>query len=171
MATNASTNSPAETNTAAGTNMVEQTVAPQAPPANSADSNSAAAVLPDASPAPVATTAGRAVRHLAALVGAVALLGLLLTYDLTHFMGARAINYLFDDLGEGARDPEYERAEQTWVNGQHLEAIEMMREYLRKNPRDQFVALRIAEIYEKDLNNLVAASLEYRGNPQEEAPG
>jgi tetratricopeptide (TPR) repeat protein len=42
-----------------------------------------------------------------------------------------------------------------------LEAIEMMREYLKKNPREQFVALRIAEIYEKDLNNFVAASLEY----------
>jgi hypothetical protein len=36
----------------------------------------------------------------------------------------------------------------------------MMREYLKKNPREQFVALRIAEIYEKDLNNYVAASLE-----------
>jgi hypothetical protein len=37
----------------------------------------------------------------------------------------------------------------------------MMREYLQKNPREQFVALRIAEIYEKDLRNYVAASLEY----------
>jgi hypothetical protein len=42
-----------------------------------------------------------------------------------------------------------------------LEAIEMMREYLKNHPREQFVALRIAEIYEKDLNNDVAAALEY----------
>jgi hypothetical protein len=33
------------------------------------------------------------------------------------------------------RDPEYERAEQTWVDGKPLEAIEMMREYLKRNPR------------------------------------
>ena len=37
----------------------------------------------------------------------------------------------------------------------------MMREYLKKNPREQYVALRIAEIYEKDLGNHVAASMEY----------
>jgi hypothetical protein len=37
----------------------------------------------------------------------------------------------------------------------------MMREYLQKNPREQHVALRIAEIYEKDLHNPLAAALEY----------
>jgi hypothetical protein len=36
-----------------------------------------------------------------------------------------------------------------------------MREYLQRNPREQYVALRIAEIYEKDLGNLLAAALEY----------
>ena len=36
-----------------------------------------------------------------------------------------------------------------------------MREYLKKHPREQFVALRIAEIYEKDLGNPLAAALEY----------
>ena len=36
-----------------------------------------------------------------------------------------------------------------------------MREYLNEHPREQYVALRIAEIYEKDLGNYVAATLEY----------
>src|SRR3954466_16276385 len=36
-----------------------------------------------------------------------------------------------------------------------------MREYINKNPREVHVALRIAEIYEKDLNNYLAAALEY----------
>ena len=36
-----------------------------------------------------------------------------------------------------------------------------MREYLLKNPREQHVSLRIAEIYEKDLANPLAAALEY----------
>ena len=36
-----------------------------------------------------------------------------------------------------------------------------MRDYYNKNPREVHVALRIAEIYEKDLNNHLAAALEY----------
>src|SRR6266540_2284702 len=48
-----------------------------------------------------------------------------------------------------------------WADGHHLEAIRLMREYLQKNPREQHVALRIAEIYEKDLQNYLAAALEY----------
>jgi TolA-binding protein len=127
-------------------------------------SNSAPAPVPPATaPAPAANAArgGTPVGYLAAFVGALAGLGLLITYDLTQFLGARAVDYLFDNQGEGERDPEYELAEQTWVNGKPLEAIEMMREYLKKNPRAQYAALRIAEIYEKDLRNDVAASLEY----------
>jgi hypothetical protein len=101
------------------------------------------------------------VGYLGGLVGALIVLGLLAAYDVTHYLGSRSVDYLFDDVGEGMRDPEYERAEQTWVNGKPLEAIQMMREYLEKNPREQHVALRIAEIYEKDLRNYVAASMEY----------
>ncbi len=36
-----------------------------------------------------------------------------------------------------------------------------MRDFLKNNPREQYAALRIAEIYEKELNNLLAAALEY----------
>jgi TolA-binding protein len=162
VAANHSTNSPAGTNPAAGSNLVRQPAAPDAPPANTAGSNSAAAAVPATTAPPAANPPqGSAVGYLAVLVVALIGLGLMATYDITHLMGARAIDYLFDNLGEGARDPEYERAEQLWVNGKPLEAIEMMREYLAKNPREQYVALRIAEIYEKDLNNYVAASLEY----------
>ena len=42
-----------------------------------------------------------------------------------------------------------------------LERKKQRREYLKKNPREQHVALRIAEIYEKDLLNPLAAALEY----------
>ncbi len=37
----------------------------------------------------------------------------------------------------------------------------MLRDYLKKNPRELHAALRIAEIYEKDLKNYLAAALEY----------
>src|SRR5438477_11946325 len=68
---------------------------------------------------------------------------------------------MFNDEGEAMSDPQYEEAEQVWANGEPLEAIRLMREYLNTNPREQHVALRIAEIYEKDLGNYLAAALEY----------
>ena len=63
---------------------------------------------------------GKAVGYLVAFVGALIGLGLLLTYDLAQFMGSRAADYLFTDVGEKMRDPEYERAEQAWVDGKPL---------------------------------------------------
>jgi tetratricopeptide (TPR) repeat protein len=135
---------PAATNAAAGSNSTVTTSSP-------ADEHGAAQE----------TNRGRMVVYLAAFVLAAAGLGLLIAYDLTHFIGVRAVELLFSDRGELMRDPEYERAEAVWADGKALEAVEMMREYLKKHPREQYVALRIAEIYEKDLGNYVAASMEY----------
>ncbi len=171
---NQSTNNPAVTNEAAGSNAVPLPVTPGAPATNLAASNAGVAEVPTAAAgvlAPNAAQGGRSVSYLAAFVGALVGLGVLMAYDLTQFIGSRAVDYLFDDLGEGMRDPEYERAEQTWVNGKPLEAIEMMREYLKKHPREQYVALRIAEIYEKDLHNDVAATLEYEEVLKKRLPG
>ncbi len=36
-----------------------------------------------------------------------------------------------------------------------------MRDYLKSHPRELYVAIRIAEIYEKDLGNYLATALEY----------
>lgn len=88
-------------------------------------------------------------------------LGLLIALDVSHYVGNKSLKVLYNEDADGMANPEYEAAEQTWANGQHLEAIRMMREYLDKNPREQFVAIRIAEIYEKDLGNYLAAALEY----------
>jgi tetratricopeptide (TPR) repeat protein len=88
-------------------------------------------------------------------------LGLLVGHDVSHYMGNRVLRGLYNDEGEGIANPEYEQAEQAWADGHHLEAISMMRDYLKKNPREQHVSLRIAEIYEKDLGNPLAAALEY----------
>jgi hypothetical protein len=88
-------------------------------------------------------------------------LGLLVGNDVSRYLATRAVKYLYNDEGEGMADPEYDQAEQEWANGNHLDAIRLMREYLIKNPRQQHVALRIAEIYEKDLQNYLAAALEY----------
>lgn len=88
-------------------------------------------------------------------------LGLLIASDVSHFLGNRALKTLYNEEGDGIKNPEYEQAEQAWADGKHLDAINLMREYLRKNPREQHVAIRIAEIYEKDLRNYLAAALEY----------
>src|SRR5436190_3995757 len=88
-------------------------------------------------------------------------IALLAAYDFSRFFGDRFEEFIMDEQGEGNRDPEYEEAEKVWANGNHLEAIQLMRDYLKLHPLEQYVALRIAEIYEKDLGNYVAATLEY----------
>lgn len=88
------------------------------------------------------------------------LLAGLLAWIIGQWMSNRTGGFIFAEDAPPEGDPEYEAAEAEWTNGNHLEAIEQMREYLKKNPREQFVAIRIAEIYEKDLRNPVAAVLE-----------
>jgi hypothetical protein len=88
-------------------------------------------------------------------------LGLLIGNDLSRFLSNRVDDFIFNDNLEGVKDPEYEEAERVWASGQHLDAIQLMRDYLKRHPREQYVALRIAEIYETDLHNYLAAALEY----------
>ncbi|MCS1407494.1 MAG: hypothetical protein M2R45_00652 [Verrucomicrobia subdivision 3 bacterium] len=95
-------------------------------------------------------------------------LGLLAARDISQFIGNRAVGVLFND--DGVQDDEYEAAEAEWGKGDYLEAIRLMREYLAKHPRQQHAALRIAEIYEKDLNNPLAAALEYKEILQKKLP-
>lgn len=104
---------------------------------------------------------GRLVTHGGLFFLCVVGLGLLIGHDVSHYLGNRVLKGLYNEEGEGIANPEYELAEQEWADGHHLEAIRLMREYLNKNPREQHVALRIAEIYEKDLFNPLAAALEY----------
>jgi TolA-binding protein len=88
-------------------------------------------------------------------------LGLLVAHDFSGFAAHRFEKLIFDEDLEGVKDPEYEEAEKVWANGNFLEAIQLMRDYLKSHPREQYAALRIAEIYEKDLGNFLAAALEY----------
>ncbi|HTD65723.1 MAG TPA: hypothetical protein VK846_04225, partial [Candidatus Limnocylindria bacterium] len=84
----------------------------------------------------------------------------LLARDVSLLLAHKAEQALFSDDGAPV-DPEYEQAEELWKDGKYLEALNGMREYLNKHPREQYVALRIAEIYEQNLNNPIAAALEY----------
>lgn len=88
-------------------------------------------------------------------------LAVLIGHDVSRYFANRVDDFVFNDNLEGVKDPEYEEAENIWARGEHLDAVRLMRDYLKRNPREQYVALRIAEIYETDLHNYLAAALEY----------
>jgi TolA-binding protein len=87
-------------------------------------------------------------------------LAVLIAYDVSQYLGHKAQQVLFNDEG-APKSAEYEHAEELAKDGKYLEAIQAMRDYLKDNPREQYVALRIAEIYEENLFNHLAAALEY----------
>ncbi len=151
----AATNAGASAATLAGTNAV----------AEGASTNQAAA-SPAGSPGGRASS-GKAVQSglglwMAVFVVALFALAGLIGWDLTQWLAQRANRALGVDA-EAPKDkaPEYDAAEEEWAKGNHLDAITMMREYLARNPNEQYVSLRIAEIYEKDLGNYLVAAMEY----------
>lgn len=104
---------------------------------------------------------GRMLTYGFAAFGALVGLGLLVGRDVSVFLATRAEKFVFNDDLVGTHDPEYDEAEEVWKKGNYLEAVQLMRDFLKKNPTEIYAALRIAEIYEKDLANYVAAALEY----------
>jgi TolA-binding protein len=88
-------------------------------------------------------------------------LGALIAHDLTEYAGQRAEHALFDDEGDDMSETTYDQVEKAYGEGDFLEAIRLLREFLKENPRGVHAQIRIAEIYEKDLHNHLAAALEY----------
>lgn len=94
---------------------------------------------------------------LVALAGA----GVLVGRDVSAYFADKALKTLYHDEGIELEQEEYEEAEKLWADGKHLEAIQALRDHLKAHPRALHAQIRIAEIYEKDLNNPLAAVLEY----------
>lgn len=88
-------------------------------------------------------------------------LGSLTALELTQFFGSRAARAYYDETQVGSESPDYEKADEACNRGDYLDAIGLLREYLAHNPREIHAAIRIAEIYEKDLRSPLAAALEY----------
>ncbi len=88
-------------------------------------------------------------------------LGALIAYDVSQYAGNRATDSLFDHDGEGIPDSIDDLVDKAHGNGEFLEAIGLLREHLAKHPKAVEAQIRIAEVYEKDLNNPLAAALEY----------
>ena len=112
-----------------------------------------------ATPVPPAKP-NRSALYLAGFVGGMLGLALLLGWDVTQWVSRKATHGLGVDLAPVENDPEYDAAEAEWAKGNHLDAIKLLREFLQHNPSQQHAAIRIAEIYEKDLHNYLAAALE-----------
>lgn len=155
VATNIQTNAPAtnavaaaaDTNAPVETNIVAEVPSPPPPPA-------VASAAPPARKSRIGFWTG-------AFILCVIALGGLIAWDFSSYMGSKTLKVIYNDDGPGFKSEEYDAAEKVWANGQPLDAVRMFRDYLNKNPREVHVALRIAEIYEKDLNNFLAAALEY----------
>lgn len=95
--------------------------------------------------------------------GLLSLLGLALmvAHDLSR-LAASSAHKLLEGVEEGEQaSREYEEAEQLWANADYLGAVHVLRDYLKRHPRRVHAHFRIAEIYEKDLNNTLAAMLEH----------
>lgn len=105
-----------------------------------------------------------------ALFGTLIGLGVMAAHDISTFVGQKTHKLLHNEEGEGIHSMDYDQAEEAWANGEHLEALRLMREYLTKNPREVHVMARIAEIYEKDLGNFLAAVLEYEEYLKQKLP-
>jgi hypothetical protein len=99
--------------------------------------------------------------YLGGLICVVVALGVIAAYDIVRFMGDSTEEFLFTDGEQEKPDPEYLAAEKVCAEGDPLEAIRLLREYCQKKPHDTHAAVRIAEIYDKDLKNQIAAVLEY----------
>jgi TolA-binding protein len=148
------------TNLAGATNALAATN-----PTVSTSEAAAASIATGSAEEPTARRVSARLSRLMAYGGAALLslvgLAILISQDASRFVANRVNDFIFNDDLEGVKDPEYEEAEEVWKRGDHLEAIRLMRDYLKRHPREQYVALRIAEIYESDLRNYLAAALEY----------
>ncbi len=99
--------------------------------------------------------------YAALALGSLIGLGLMVGREVANYIGYRVQREIYGEASEPVGDPEYDEAEQVWANGEHLEAIRLLRDFLKKKPQKLHASFRIAEIYEKDLHNPLAAALEY----------
>lgn len=88
-------------------------------------------------------------------------LAFLVARDVSNFIDERFRKFITDEDRIAKADETYEKAEEAWARGDYLQAIELLREYLKRYPKRIHAKFRIAEIYESDLNNPIAAALEY----------
>jgi hypothetical protein len=107
-------------------------------------------------------SSARAVMCLGGLVVTVVVLGVLCAYEVAHYFGERAERtFIEPEIEPELPVRELEEAERVRKQGEPLDAIRLLREYLQEHPTELRAMSRIAEIYNYDLKNYLAAALEY----------
>lgn len=117
-----------------------------------------------------ATAGGAVWVWFAAYLAAAAVLGLGLAWDLTRQVGLLAGRLYVGSGRLPAFTAAWWRAERLAKSGQTRAAIQTLRDYLEAHPRHWPVAVRIAEIYERELDDLRSAALEYEAILQRRLP-
>jgi hypothetical protein len=88
-------------------------------------------------------------------------LGLMVAWDATRWIGGVVERILLDGRHLSRTRPLVRKAEQLMDSGETLESVRTLREHLESNPKDWQIAVRIAQIYAGPLHNPTAAILEY----------
>ncbi|HSU53939.1 MAG TPA: hypothetical protein VLT36_07780 [Candidatus Dormibacteraeota bacterium] len=99
--------------------------------------------------------------YLALLIVSAVGLALVCFFDGKRYFSGRMEEWMVEGSAPTEPVPELEQAQKVRASGDPLEAIRLLREYLLANPYALHVMSRIAEIYRYDLNNDLAAALEY----------
>ncbi len=103
----------------------------------------------------------RMMEYFGGLLATLAILGPMCAYDVSHFFGNRAEQWILQGGPPNLPAPECVEAERLLAGRQPLAAIESLRDYLRKHPAEWRAKARIADIYNRQLKNYPAAMLEY----------
>ncbi len=156
------------TATATATATAVEAQTPDAPAVAREESAKATEPTPEQEPVPDSTAGRVSGKRLADMIAwglltvvSIAGLGVLMAHDFSSAVAAKATRALFQEDAQGIEATDYEAVENAHTSGDFLEAIRLLREYHKENPRAVHAQIRIAEIYEKDLNNPLAAALEY----------
>lgn len=146
------------------TNVTESASEPEAATGNNdARPSNTASAPPDNSPTKDSAqeSRGKLFKNGFGFVLSLIFLGILVARDVSEAIGQRVGDALYTDEAPQLKSELYEEGEELWKKGDYLGAIETFRQYLKKHPREIHTLRRIAEIYEKDMNNPLAAALEY----------
>lgn len=103
----------------------------------------------------------RMIVYLVLLVLAVISLGMVCAGDFKRFLAGKAEEWAVQGSVSTGPVAEFEEAQRLRSAGRPLDAIGVLREYLQANPYELHTMSKIAEIYRYDLNNDLAAALEY----------
>ena len=92
---------------------------------------------------------------------AVLVLGFVVAQDFGHLLKFRLGKEVSYVDARSERNAHAERAEQLALKGDHLGAIQVLQAVLKQHPQHLHSALRIAELYDKELHDFPRAALHY----------